>query len=301
MGGPIANSAFCLVLLISGKAFVPTLASCIWVNVIIQAVLLPLSAGLLWRALYSRGANDVVRQAAESRVGFIVVFSVGIPLMLMHLLSFLLAQGDLWIAAKYCSIEDRAIFAAARRLTLLVTTPQAMANLAVLPTVAVLFSQGKIMELQNILQRIATFASLFAVLAVAALLVRPDLTVEIIFGADYRPATTITAILVSGHLFLSFAGLSTAALTMTGHHRDVLVITGVSTLMLVTAGPWAARAWGASGIATVAATVVAFQSILTWARTRQIMGVWTHPSWRAFLWEPAAKTESARGLSDARS
>lgn len=282
MGGPLANAAFCLVLLAAGRGFVPTLVSCLWANVIIQILLLPLAAGLLWQAVRSGGMDENVSAAKGTAVSWIVIASVGLPMMVMHSLSFVVSQGDLWIAAKFCDAENVALFAAARRLTLLVVTPQALANLAVLPIVASLFAQGRIPELQNILQKTAAFASIPAVLAAASLLLCPGLVIGLIFGDDYRVASTATAILVSGHLFLVFAGAASAALTMTGHHRNVLWINCLSAAVLIFVGPAAAQIWGASGIATVVAIAIALQSMFTWVQARQLIGVWTHASWRPF-------------------
>jgi O-antigen/teichoic acid export membrane protein len=157
-----------------------------------------------------------------------------------------------------------------------------MANLAVLPSIADLYGRGRLLELQLILQRTAAFASVPALLAGVALILWPGLTIGLIFGDQYRMASTTTAILVSGQLTFALAGACGCALTMTGHHHTVLSINCLSAAILLLAGPLAARMWGAPGIASVTAVAIALQSFLSWARARRILGISTHASWGAF-------------------
>ena len=72
--------------------------------------------------------------------------------MFMHVLSFVINQGDMWIAAATVRPTNRALFAAGARLIHLVATPLVLVSLAVLPSISEFHSQGRRTDLMRMLR-----------------------------------------------------------------------------------------------------------------------------------------------------
>ena len=286
MGGPLANSLFCVVLLF--YTVFPAdlnLRDCLRLSVAIQALLLPVTMWLLFSTLRRRTLEIGTPEPRPVPGWRDVLGKVCVPLMFVSLIASLIGQGDVWLAGRFCSLDDVAMYAAARRLMLLVMTPLMLANAAILPTVAELFPQRKLRELQRVLQQTATLAGIPAAAACVLLVVFPGPILTLVFGADFRPAAPLAAILGASQLIYVGAGVWPSALNMAGRHGETLWINIVTALGLLILCPVAAIYGGVLGLALATATVVSFQNILGWWRAWAVLGVRTNASPRClFQW-----------------
>ncbi len=273
--GPLLNLILLgLVLVLSLSGHVTLLAV---VGLYVAALLVLLTAALvqLRRAAAQRDlpqrnmstAEGGERRAMRAMCGSITVATV---------LAFLAYQADLWIASVYCSGEDLARFAAARRLIQLLALPLGTINLAVISTIPELYAQGRRDELQRVLRTTATLATVPVVALAAAICIAPGPILELAFGSPYRAAAPLLVTLVLGQLVLCWSGTCGLSLTVTGHHRAVLWVHLSTVLMLLIAGLWAASNYGTLGIAVASTLAAAINNLLMWITARARMGIWTH-------------------------
>jgi O-antigen/teichoic acid export membrane protein len=280
MGGPLANLLFCVALVATMPYVTLSLELCLKMCVVIQTLLLPLTAGLMVWTLRRRGAEFPKTSESEFVAPSVgkILFAVCIPMVAVNLLSWVIGQGDVWIAGTTCSPEDLALYAAARRLMLIVMTPLLLANLASLPAIAELLAQRKHVELQQLLQRTATLAGIPSLLATACLIFFPTVVLDLVFGAKFQAAAPLTVLLAAGQLVFVLTGAWTCALNMAGRHSETLWINITTVVIILAAGPWGAREYGAWGLALVMTFAIVVQNFLGLYRTKQVLGVWCHAS-----------------------
>jgi O-antigen/teichoic acid export membrane protein len=221
--------------------------------------------------------------------------------MMAQVLTFASSQASIWIAGISCSHDQLALFGAAGRLAMVVTLPLDMIGLAVISTISELHAQGRLAELQRVLQLTAGAAAIVALLAFTAMLILPATILDVTFGPFYRNAATVLLILGAGQLVSSMTGSCGYTLTMTGHHNWNLSVNLVATVLLIAIGPLAAAHFGIAALALVSATILAFKNVVLLLLVRKLIGVWTHARpaqaatllWRkAMGWSPRQPTAS---------
>jgi len=108
------------------------------------------------RRTLSTAVNDAAPRTDRDELHSLV--PVCVPLMIMGGLSFAAAQADLWIAGTLATGNDVALYAAARRLVVMVAMPLQMVNLTVMSSVPALYFQGRKVELQRLLRLAASIS-----------------------------------------------------------------------------------------------------------------------------------------------
>ena len=281
-GGLLSNLLFLLMIAAAVVLAKPSFATAVALNMTAMLVSLPAAiAGLAWAGRQRLGR---VRQSQPSEplsVRSMLGFSTA--MLAIQLLTFATTQADLWIAGIWCPRDQLALYGAARRLVLLVALPLQMMNLTVMASIAELFGQGRLGDLEKLLRSSALLAAVPAVPVIAALLLWGGPILELLFGEFFRQAAVPLGILAIGQLFLVGIGSSGGALEMSGNHRASLLVNSLSAMALLTFGTWAAWRFGIVGLATASASVIAAQSLALWLLARRIVGVWTHPRLRQSL------------------
>jgi O-antigen/teichoic acid export membrane protein len=282
LGGPVINGLFCASLGIAALAGQLTLSVCLALIVGIHLLLLPLSVLLFVRtARRSLGAVIGTKQLSsqDSPRGVYLQLRVCLPLMCLGALSYLVARGDLWIADYFCTHDDLALYAAARRVVQLVAIPLALVTMAALPTIAEGLVQRRHAELERVLRSSATLASIPSLLACAALVVCPALILTLLLGPAYAAAAPIAGCLVIGQAVYMLTGTGAYTLMMADRQQLVLAINLATGILFAICGVLGARSHGAIGLALAASLAMALQNIVCWLAVHRVLGIWTHVSW----------------------
>jgi O-antigen/teichoic acid export membrane protein len=281
-GGLLSNLLFLLMIAAAVVVAKPSFATAVVLNMTAMLVSLPAAiAGLVWAKRQRLGKVHQSHPSETLSVGAMLGFST--TMLAIQLLTFTTTQADLWIAGIWCPHDQLALYGAARRLVLLVALPLQMMNLTVMASIAELFGQGRLGELERLLRSSAVLAAVPAVPVIAALLLWGGPILELLFGTFFRQAALPLGILALGQLFLVGVGSSGGTLEMSGNHRASLLVNSLSAAALLTFGTWAAWRFGIVGLATASAGVIAAQSLALWLLARRIVGVWTHPRLRPSL------------------
>jgi O-antigen/teichoic acid export membrane protein len=275
-GGLVCNAVFFVALIVAsmvttldfrGVILLATVS--LLVPIFVAVVLLPRT----WALQTSAGG------CADHDLPPLTTLSVAreaLPIMLVQMLSFAVAQLDIWIVGICCTHTDLAVYAVARRLSLLVAIPLTQVGLAVASTISELYAQGDRRRLELVLRGGATVAFVAASILAVLLVVMPSTVLETIFGPEFRQAAQPLRILCLGQVIYAFTGLCGPALMMTGHQRISLWSLLVAAPVLLLA-PGAAVRLGPEAVAAIAALVMAIQNLFQWAAVRILLAVKTHP------------------------
>jgi len=284
-GGLLSSVLFLMLLaaaIVLGK---PSLFAAVILSLVAMAISLPIAIFGLSTAARSHLVEVAPLQPVKAlTLRQLLAFSI--PMLLIQLLTFTTSQADLWIAGICCPHDELALYGAARRLMVLVTMPLQMLNLTVISSIAELYGQDRLRELERVLRGAASVAAWPSIGAILLLVFAGGPILETLFGAYFRQAAAPLAILGIGQFFFVCAGSSGCALEMTGHQMNSLVVNLISAITLATVGTWAAMHFGLVGLATASASTITVHSITQWLLAKRLVGVWTHPALKPFLSRP---------------
>jgi O-antigen/teichoic acid export membrane protein len=207
----------------------------------------------------------------------------GIPFVLIRLNFWLLTGADVWLLGMFRPSAEVAIYGAASRIALLVGIPLVIINAALAPTIADLHSRGQLARLERVLRTSASVSALPAAAIALLLVVVGEPLLEILLTEAYRDGYPIVLLLAAGQTINVCCGSCTIALTMTGHQRDVVIVSGVTGAVSIAAFALLAPPLGALGVALVAATALALYNATLAVVVRRRLGIAT---WATLSWPP---------------
>jgi O-antigen/teichoic acid export membrane protein len=195
----------------------------------------------------------------------------GPPFLAVRLNIWLLAGADLWVLGMFRPAEEVAIYGAASRIAMIVGMPLNVANAALAPMIAELFSRSRTAQLERAVRAAATLSALPSLLLLGIYVWQGDALLGLVFTDAYARGYPILILLALGqwlHVLLGSCGIS---LTMTGNQRDVMrtsIWVGVVTVsgFLAVAEPF-----GMVGIGSVAAaSILLYNGVLAWQARRRV-------------------------------
>jgi O-antigen/teichoic acid export membrane protein len=149
------------------------------------------------------------------------------------------------------------------------------------PVVSDLHERGEIERLGSLYQTINRWIATFSFPVFVALILEPDLFVELFAGGQRAEAASVVAVLAIGNLFYTGTGPTGYVISMTGRPGVNLVNSIVAVGGYVALGAWLVPAHGALGMAVVDAIVTALINSVRVVEARLLVGV--QPFGRSFL------------------
>lgn len=290
-GGPVSNLLFVIAcaaaVLLSFKMTFP---SVIFIYVVAIWIPIPLTAWMMhrtWAEIATDPGTNVptpnrtATNESEPEPTFFELGKAGLMLMASQLLAYWLALGDILIAESMWSDSDAsklASYGAARRLVLFAAMPSQIMSMSILAKISEQQATGKVGQLQKSVQTAALAAAAVAVPFLVLLMGIPGTLLGFVYGAsDFASAAPALQAICIGHLALVAFGNPLPVLVMTGRARAAVMVNLVSAGLLVVAGPWAARTYGPTGLATAAGASFLLQNLLGWVLVKSMVGIWSHP------------------------
>ena len=294
-GGPISN--LLLLIGISAAAFTTvkldaTLAVALAVGSV--AITFPLALHRAWRTSQANRSLANERSTPLSAERNRQLLAVGGVLLLNQMLAFGGQQMDIWLGGALLAPEELGLYGAAKRSLLLAAMPVQMAMMTVMATIPRLHAQDRPQELERIVRQAANYAAVPALLAIFLLTLFPETMLRLAFGGSYTGAAPTVLVLAIGYLVLILSGNPPYVLTMTGRHREVVVVNLIAAVALVVVGAIGAIWFGATGLAAGSAASFALQNGLLWWLARRRLGVLTHVT---LPFRFTASTPSASGMA----
>jgi O-antigen/teichoic acid export membrane protein len=174
--------------------------------------------------------------------------SVAIPLMLIESINIILKRTDILMLGAMAGSKTVGIYAAAVRISGLLTFGLASLNMIAAPMISQLYASKKHVELQQMLSFSAKILAVFAF---------PLTLVTILFGKwmlgffgiGFDSAYTALVILVAGQLINTLSGSVGLLMAMTGHQNQSAFIMGVCFFINILLNLVFISYWGINGAA----------------------------------------------------
>jgi O-antigen/teichoic acid export membrane protein len=247
----------------------PTLAQIVLLTIGVTSVSITVGGIMLGRR--------VSRLGREGHLGAREMLSIGWPLLVTNILTFMVGTGvDIWILAAYVPLSEVALYGAASKLVFFLATPFIIASQVVPPVISELHAQGRKHELEKSLREVATLAGIPAVLVLVAFLLFGATIMGFVYGGFFRQGATALAILSVARLYAVATGNSGALLMMTGYQKTMMRITAISAVYAVTTELLLAPRFGLVGVAIGTATAQILQNTLQLVFGKLRVGIWTH-------------------------
>jgi O-antigen/teichoic acid export membrane protein len=141
------------------------------------------------------------------------------------------------------------------------------------PVVSDLHSRGEMQRLEKLYQVITRWVATFSFPVWTALLLEPDLFVQLFAGSEGTGAEPIVAILALGNFFYTGTGPTGYVLSMTGRPGINFANSLVGVALYIVGGLWAVPRYGAIGMAVVDASVTALINSARVIETKIFVGV----------------------------
>jgi len=214
--------------------------------------------------------------ATASDVSMAGLVSASWPVLLTDLANGARSQADIWLLGILSDAQSVAVYGAASRLALLVPMPIIVLSTVTAPYIASLFSSGRQSQLQVMITRTTAFATILAAAAVLSYFVAGVPLVRLLYGEAYTDAYPLLVILAIGQLIAVIIGPCALMLTMTGHQKEVMLLTAGSSVVLALLGVALIRVFGPLGMALANAIAGSIAAVVGATMTARLTGVSTH-------------------------
>ena len=200
----------------------------------------------------------------------------GTQLFSLDFSEFMLRQGTIWLATVAFSPLAATQYSVAATLALQVVLLDSLCALAVEPPAARLWAAGHKARVVRMLSNAATLNTVVAATAVLLLAVLGPFVLEVAYGSDMRPASTMLLILAASGVFQACFDGSITLLIISGH---ITAAARTALAVLAVALPSAAvAAWlgGPIALAAVASLSVVAKSLAQWTTARRVTAASPH-------------------------
>lgn len=161
----------------------------------------------------------------------------------------------------------------ATSILMLVLFPVSVLNTALAPSIASLHVAGDRVALRKVLLALSAGSAVGVLLLSIPFFVLGDWLVPLVFGAGFDAANSVLVILCGGLFLSNLFGGNVVLLNMTGHHRDVMLVSAASLVVLVVAGYGLVAQLGLQGAALAYVVSNISSDILMWVMARKRLGL----------------------------
>jgi len=259
-------------LLLLLRANAPNLHAAILLSTAASALLFVLSLGAVFRVFRVRRSSK-----AHLRLSIDSLVRSSLPFYVTSLWGFVGTQGDVLLAGILLTKHDVAYYAAASKLSQVLSLPMVALVLFLSPSIPRLLASGDLIKLESRIRTASTLIALPVVAVTLFILVANKLVIQTVYPAQYEAAGPILAILALGPLSTAISGPNGATLLMTHHAGSVARSTAIVTTAQLVGMVVGALGFGAYGlaIASSAGSIIlnSYYSVLV----RRRVGIATEP------------------------
>ena len=231
------------------------------IHVVATAITFVIGARLLHKIL----PNKVIKANPEYQIRQWIHSTL--PLMFLGGMQIIYSRTDVLMLGAIKGAESVGIYVVVVRLAQLITFILMAVNSALAPTMASLYAEGKIEQLQRVLTKSARIILLISI-PVTAILIGFCYWFLLLFGSDFTQGQTALTILSIAQLVNAGMGSVGQLLTMTGHENYTVITVGSGAVMNLVLNALLIPKWGINGAAFSTAVCIIFVNILN--------GVWVH-------------------------
>lgn len=196
----------------------------------------------------------------------------GLPLMLTGGMQIINTRADILMLGVLDGSESVGIYVVVSRGTQLIAFMLMAVNSVLGPTIASLYSEGKMLQLQQIVTKTSRTVLAIA-LPMTILLIGLRINFLSLFGSEFVAGENALIILSIGQLVKAATGSSGWLLTMTGNERYTALSVGISATLNVIGNATLIPIWGIDGAAIATASSLVIVNILKMAWVQKKIGI----------------------------
>jgi O-antigen/teichoic acid export membrane protein len=207
---------------------------------------------------YSSRAAQPSFQASEPTV--LEMLLTGFPMMLGRFMQASLPWIPVWVLITLVSADEAAIYSAASRLTVAVTSVVAALRFSIRPAIVELNTKMRYADIVSLNRKCSMISAVPPVAGIIALLISGHVLIPLVLGHQYVGVDIVLLILMFGVLAEAFGGMSDEILKMTGRTYVVICTLVLAVLFQLSASYYLAP-HGASAVAFATAIAFAIQYV----------------------------------------
>lgn len=191
----------------------------------------------------------------KTKIQFRSLLKTSLPLLLVSATSVVTSNADILMLGFFKNAEAVGLYSIASRLALITIFVLAITNSTVSPKIAVLFREGRIKELEKMLQKVTT---VLLMIGLGQLLVYLFFGKAILglWGSEFINAYWVLIILNIGLLFNLSTGVVGSVLAMSGKEKILGIATSIAMVANVILNFFLIQHFGAEGAAIASAATV---------------------------------------------
>lgn len=151
------------------------------------------------------------------------------PLVMISVFDTLLNQTDVLAIGMLLSTSQAGVYIAASKISLMVPMPIIFVNSVIAPTIARLYTEGRVVHLQRMLTRVAWGSVAVAIPMCLGIILCSGWLLRL-FGAQFEAGQNALVILTVGRLLVATTGSVGYLMSMSNHHREAAIILGLTSL-----------------------------------------------------------------------
>jgi O-antigen/teichoic acid export membrane protein len=208
----------------------------------------------IWR---ERGAFDTRRLLRTS-----------MPVLLVTSMNLVMGWTDILVLGIWADAKEVGIYGISMRIALLTAFVLGAINVVVAPQFAALHAEGNVTALRRLAQQSAFWTSVAAAPALLALMLVPDLILQL-FGPQFKEGAWALRILALGQFVNLATGPVGTLLLMTGHEKLMRNNVAASAALNLLGNLILVPSYGAVGAAASTALSLSFMNIVSWITVRK--------------------------------
>ena len=245
-GGFGVNGILILSALAAGMTGGLSLQGILWIQVTVQLFCLIFGLVVILRV---STLNRPSEASGTQQVTVPQMLYSSLPILVQQLVAFGLPEADTMMLASYASVEDIALYGAAKKLVFLAVVPLLLINHAIQPFITEFYARRNTGQLATLVRGTATFAAIPSLFVVLTLLIAPELILQTCFGDTYTAAAGSLRILCCGTAVFVLTGSCGLVLTMTGHEHAGMWSSLIAGILYLLAAPYLIAGYGIQGAA----------------------------------------------------
>lgn len=207
----------------------------------------------------------------------LTTFRLSWPFYVTALWGFATNQGDVLIAGAVMSKQNVAFYAAASKVSLLLSVPSVALNQLLAPEIPGLWAHRRVQTMERRIRSMTTLYGVPILVGGLVLIIGHDLVVRILFPATYTAAGPVLAILTLGPMTTALTGPNSFTLLSTEHSKTVARIMGVVSCLQLASMAALGATVGPYGLAAASSVGTAVLNISMSVAIRRALGFGTEP------------------------
>lgn len=186
--------------------------------------------------------------------------SAALPFMFLGTTYLINARIDILMLGGIKGVEAVGIYTIIAAITKLTIFIHQAANSVLAPTIATLYSEGKLQQLEQIIQKSVLIVFSISLL-IGVTMMGLGKYLLLIFGSEFVPGQTAMNILIIGQIFNALTGPVGLVLNMTGHQNFTAITLGTTAVLNIIFNAVLIPQWGINGAAIATTTSLILTNI----------------------------------------